>query len=406
MALAFEQILLIVLLVGIILIFLTRLFPDKKKDRSTETKKANGDYKPITIEIEKTPIKSEETTTNEIIIEDDIVDSEPSGKIENELLTSESNSITEEFKTGKTSESDAEVIIDNSPIEPETIIKSESNNYNSDIKKISLEGHNLRNIQERDYYLFYHKDTDSYYHNKEYLLTPVRDIIGGFFPFNLEEKARKKAIQENCSIQEIKDKWKHDSSLGKELGRHLHMQIENYFQNKKVEMKYSFSFNSPNKKVSDLEYDISKEFSIFKNLVEKEIKPNIYKTDWLIYSPEHEVIGSVDLIFKDADGSYTMCDWIRSNKLFDEERNVIPVREYGVGLHGMNKTPSSEYHKACLKQNIHRFILEKYYNLKIGKMALLILHPDFSKYYNLAVLDMQKEAEYMLQNKHLVVQEN
>ncbi len=101
-----------------------------------------------------------------------------------------------------------------------------------------------------------------------------------------------------------------------------------------------------------------------------------------------------------------MCDWIRSNKLFDEERNVIPVREYGVGLHGMNKTPSSEYHKACLKQNIHRFILEKYYNLKIGKMALLILHPDFSKYYNLAVLDMQKEAEYMLQNKHLVVQEN
>lgn len=62
------------------------------------------------------------------------------------------------------------------------------------------------------------------------------------------------------------------------------MQIENYFQNKKVEMKYSFSFNSPNKKVSDLEYDISKEFSIFKNLVEKEIKPNIYKTDWLIYS--------------------------------------------------------------------------------------------------------------------------
>ncbi len=39
MALAFEQILLIVLLVGIILIFLTRLFPDKKKDRSTETKK-------------------------------------------------------------------------------------------------------------------------------------------------------------------------------------------------------------------------------------------------------------------------------------------------------------------------------------------------------------------------------
>ncbi len=200
------------------------------------------------------------------------------------MLTSESNSITEEFKTGKTSESDAEVIIDNSPIEPETIIKSESNNYNSDIKKISLEGHNLRNIQERDYYLFYHKDTDSYYHNKEYLLTPVRDIIGGFFPFNLEEKARKKAIQENCSIQEIKDKWKHDSSLGKELGRHLHMQIENYFQNKKVEMKYSFSFNSPNKKVSDLEYDISKEFSIFKNLVEKEIKPNIYKTDWLIYS--------------------------------------------------------------------------------------------------------------------------
>lgn len=365
---AFEQIHLIILIIGIILTILPILLY-----RSLSKKENIKESKPAKKELINTPIDNPKTIAPEAISE----------KKKKEEITS--NSPTDTKK-------------------PKPIAGKEK--YNSDIKKISLEGHNLRNIQERDYYLFYHKDTDSYYHNKEYLLTPVRDIIRGFFPFNLEEKARRKANKENCSIQEIKDKWKHDGSLGKELGRHLHMQIENYFQNKKVEMKYSFNFYSQNINESNREYNISKEFSIFKNLVEKEIKPNIYKTDWLIYSPEHEVIGSVDLIFKDADGSYTMCDWIRSNKLFDEERDVIPVREYGVGLHGMNKTPSSEYHKACLKQNIHRFILEKYYNLKIGKMALLILHPDFSKYYNLAVLDMQKEAEYMLQNKHLVVQEN
>lgn len=365
---AFEQIHLIILIIGIILTILPILLY-----RSLSKKENIKDSKPAKKELMNKPIDKPKTIAPETI----------SDKNKKEEITS--NSPTDTKKT-------------------EPIAGKEK--YNSDIKKISLEGHNLRNIQERDYYLFYHKDTDSYYHNKEYLLTPVRDIIGGFFPFNLEEKARKKAIQENCSTQEIKDRWKHDGNLGKELGRHLHMQIENYFQNKKVEMKYSFNFYSQNINESNKEYNISKEFSIFKNLVEKEIKPNIYKTDWLIYSPEHEVIGSVDLIFKDADGSYTMCDWIRSNKLFDEERDVIPVREYGVGLYGMNKTPSSEYHKACLKQNIHRFILEKYYNLKIGKMALLILHPDFSKYYNLAVLDMQKEAEYMLQNKHLVIKEN
>ena len=260
-------------------------------------------------------------------------------------------------------------------------------------------------MHERDYCLFYHKDTDSYYHNNEYLLTPVRDIIVGFFPFKLEERARDKANKENCSIQEIKDSWKHNSNLGKELGRHLHMQIANYFQNKETDMKYSFNFNSPTIKVPRREYDISKEFSIFKNLADKEIKPFVYKTDWLIYSPEHEVIGSIDVVFKEPDTElYYMIDCIRSNKLFDEGRNVIPCREFGTGLHDMNKTPNSEYHKACLKQNIHKYILEKYYNLKIEKMALLILHPDYSKYHTLAVLDMQKEAEYMLRNKHLVLQ--
>lgn len=382
LTMAFEQILLIVLLVGIILIFLTRLFPDKKKDRSTGTKKTNGDYKPIIIEKKETPIKS---------------------KTE-EASTRKPSSITEKFETRKTSESERDEIEN---IKNKYPIESESNNYNSDIKKISLEGHNLRNIQERDYYLFYHKDTDSYYHNKEYLLTPVRDIIGGFFPFNLEENAKQKANKENCSIQEIKDKWKHDGSLAKGLGRHLHMQIANYFQNKETDMKYSFNFYSQNIKVSNREYDISKEFSIFKNLADKEIKPFVYKTDWLIYSPEHEVIGSVDIVFKEPDAElYYMVDCIRSNKLFDEERDAIPCREFGTGLHEMNKTPNSEYHKACLKQNIHKYILEKYYNLKIEKMVLLILHPDFSKYHTLAVLDMQKEAEYMLQNKHLVIQEN
>lgn len=381
-SMAFEQILLIVLLVGIILIFLTRLFPDKKKDRSTEAKKTNGDYKPIIIEKKETPIKS---------------------KTE-EASTRKPSPITEKIETRKTSESERDEIEN---IKNKYPIESESNNYNSDIKKISLEGHNLRNIKERDYYLFYHRDTDSYYHNKEYLLTPVRDIIGGFFPFNLEENAKRKAVQENCSTQEIKDRWKHDGNLAKELGRHLHMQIANYFLNKETDMKYSFNFYSQNIKVSNRGYDISKEFSIFKNLADKQIKPSVYKTDWLIYSPEHEVIGSVDIVFKEPDAElYYMVDCIRSNKLFDEERDVIPCREFGTGLHEMNKTPNSEYHKACLKQNIHKYILEKYYDLKIEKMVLLILHPDFSKYHTLAVLDMQEETEYMLQNKHLVIEEN
>lgn len=360
---AFEQILLIVILIGIpltvLLVLLYKLFFKKENIRGAKPRKVHESInRPIT--------KSKATT-----------------------------------KPPKTKE-----IISNSPTDTEkTESIADKEKYNSGIKKIILEGHNVNNLHERDCYLFYHKDTDSYYYNKEYLLTPVREIIGGFYPFKLEERARDKASKENCSIQEIKDSWKHNSNLGKELGRHLHMQIANYFQNKETDMKYYYNFNSPTMRVSRREYDISKEFSIFKNLADREIKPFVYKTDWLIYSPEHEVIGSIDVVFKEPNAEYYyMIDYIRSNKLFDEGRNVIPCREFGTGLYGMNKTPNSEYHKACLKQNIHKYILEKYYNLKIEKMALLILHPDYSKYHALAVLDMQKEAEYMLQNKHLVLQ--
>lgn len=223
----------------------------------------------------------------------------------------------------------------------------------------------------------------------------------------MEEKAQKKAIQEGCTIQEIKDRWNNISSLAKELGKHLHNQIENYFQDRSVEMSYIYSFRSYSINIQNKRYDISKEFSFFEKLYNevdfRSQKP--YRTAWHIYSIKYKIVGTVDLVYKESDNSYIMCDWIRTNKLFDEEIGFIPSHNYGKGIYGMEKMTNNEYNIYCMKQNIHKYILEEEYGLNISKMYLLILHPDYSKYRTIYIPNRQCEAEYMLQNKHLVIKE-
>lgn len=337
---AFEQILLSVLLVGIILILLTRL-SSKKGNRGPETPKPPMPPKPIT---EEEPPKKEK--------------------------------------------------------EPITVKEEINNQPDYD--------YNKTNFHRKDNELNFIEEEHLYIH-KEIYLTPTSNLVEGFFSeFDSQYWAEQKAYERELEDpQQILDEWGCNGALARELGIHLHKQIENHFQNKIVEIDYHFNYTSEYVNVKE-KHNIKNEYLFFQDFQKnKSIRP--YRTEWHIFDFRYMIAGTIDLICKQIDGTYILYDWKRSKKVGWEIDKILHIshdnyRKFGYGE--LSHIPDNIFNRYSLKQNIYKYILEKNYGVKISKMYLVILHSNYTKYHLVEVPDMQKEAEYMLQNKHLVIKEN
>ena len=114
------------------------------------------------------------------------------------------------------------------------------------------------------------------------------------------------------------------------------------------------------------------------------------------------IAGTIDLLCKDGNDSFILYDWKRSRKIGKETSDGFCIDSENWGKHGFGELGSigdHRFNKYCLQQNLYKYILENNYGIKISKMYLVILHPDYSKYHLLEVPNMQKEVLYMLENK-------
>ena len=59
-----------------------------------------------------------------------------------------------------------------------------------------------------------------------------------------------------------------------------------------------------------------------------------------------------------------------------------------MSFNGIN-VPDTAYYHYCIQQNLYRYMLEKNYGIKIKSMNLVVLCPEYSKYYkvNVPVMD-------------------
>ena len=101
--------------------------------------------------------------------------------------------------------------------------------------------------------------------------------------------------------------------------------------------------------------------------------------------------GTIDLICSCPDGTYEIYDWKRSNKVNPKEAN-----QWSNGINGLEHLPDTSYSHYCIQQNLYRYMLEKNYGIKIKRMNLVVLHPDFTSYSIVPVPMMDREVRIII----------
>ena len=93
-----------------------------------------------------------------------------------------------------------------------------------------------------------------------------------------------------------------------------------------------------------------------------------------------------------------MYDWKRSKKIIDVfSGNPIVTDTWGnVGVGQLSTIQDTSYNRYCLQQSLYKYILEKNYGLTVSKMFLIVLYPDYDRYYKVEVPYMKDKAEYIL----------
>lgn len=202
-------------------------------------------------------------------------------------------------------------------------------------------------------------------------------IIAKFFPeFDSVYWASRKAPELGMTPDEVELMWRTKGETAAKDGTFLHEQIEKFYL--------------------EQEYEKTEEFHLFESFVKENnhIKP--YRTEWRIFDEHHHIAGTIDLISKNGNG-YEMYDWKRSKKVVNTI-NGEPIKnnqwQKGVGL--LADIDDTSYNRYCLQQSLYKYILEKNYGLKVSKMYLIVLYPEYDKYYKVEVPYLQDKAEYIL----------
>ena len=202
-------------------------------------------------------------------------------------------------------------------------------------------------------------------------------IIAKFFPeFDPAYWAKGKAPELGMSPIEVELMWKNKGEAAAKDGTFLHEQIENFYL--------------------EQAYERTGEFHLFENFVSEHnhIKP--FRTEWRIFDEQHHIAGTIDLISENGNG-YEMYDWKRSKKVVSSI-NGEPIKnnQWQSGVGQLADIDDTSYNRYCLQQSLYKYILEKNYGLKVSKMYLIVLYPEYDKYYKVEVPYLKDKAEYIL----------
>lgn len=241
-------------------------------------------------------------------------------------------------------------------------------------------GYNQTNVHPRDKRIVFYPEPHIY--TIDGVPVPsASTIISKFFPeFDSYGKASNLSSSNplyGLPVEDIVQIWNNRGKEAANQGTYLHEQIEKYY------------LNQPFKE--------TEEFHLFKQFVaeHKAIKP--YRSEWRIFDDKFNVAGTIDLISANGNG-YDIYDWKRSKKVVDTySGDPIKIDTWGNhGVGNLSDISDTSYNRYCLQQSLYRYILENNYGLKISKMYLIVLYPEYDRYYKVETPYLKDRIEYIL----------
>jgi len=238
------------------------------------------------------------------------------------------------------------------------------------------------NKHARDNEIVFYKEPHEYHVNGKKMNKSVTRLVHDCFPeFNKEKMAKhivnKQFNKEDSqyyqmSENEILEKWEANKNEACDAGTFLHESIELYY--------------------NDCEFiNDTTEFSFFEKFQEDHSKLKAYRTEWEIYYEEKSIAGSVDMVFQNPDGSFSIYDWKRSKKIEKSNR-------FEFGLNDFDHLPNTNFWHYSLQLNIYKYILELKYDIQIKDLFLVVMHPNNKKYIKMECPNLQNEVQILMES--------
>jgi len=207
--------------------------------------------------------------------------------------------------------------------------------------------------------------------------TLIRKFFPEFDSIGAASKLRPSNPLFGLSVDEIVAEWNKKGKEASDKGTFLHEQIESYY--------LGDNYNGTD------EFLFFQDFAISHSFLEP------YRCEWRIYDEEYGIAGTIDFVAANQ-GKLEMYDWKRSKKVIDPSNGTpIEIDRWGKrGIGELSSIGDTSYNHYCLQQSLYRFILEKNYGVEISKMFLVVIHPDYNKFYKVQVPYLKNYIVYML----------
>lgn len=203
----------------------------------------------------------------------------------------------------------------------------------------------------------------------------------------------------------IKEELQAEYKKAADDGTELHDKIENFWNRmfeRSLDGNLSWNLNEDWDEHQGINY-FSKDYTLFLNFVKDRPYLYPYRLEWSIYA-DFPLMGRLDGLFIDTretsetrefpEIKYVIYDWKRSKNIKDDDVH------YGYCQGDMFcHIPNSSYWKATYQVNLYKYILERYYDIKIADMFILCLHPSQENYVEYKAhhmdFDMETFAGYL-----------
>lgn len=201
------------------------------------------------------------------------------------------------------------------------------------------------------------------------------------------------------TADQIKAGWAASGAEASSAGTRMHLDIEHFYNSSHFEelwksVKSAFKVPASDfevsvkamKKDDDWDPKESPEWNMFNAYQEKIGSKMIpYRTEWLVFNEDIKVAGSIDMLYKKANGKYAIYDWKRA-------KDIKMENKYQAGLGPLSHLPDTNYWTYSMQLNVYRMILKQKYDMDIEELALVILHPNNENWRVIKINIMEAEV--------------
>ena len=169
---------------------------------------------------------------------------------------------------------------------------------------------------------------------------------------------------------EIKILWKKNGAEAANLGTIMHYLFEYHYNdmyNSSLDIHPKEFQNFMNSK----SYKDTIEYKYFMNFINDHEDLTAYRTEWSVYNEDKNIVGSIDMVAMNEDGTVSIYDWKRCKNI--EKDNCY--NKYSI-VDGLFHIMDTNYWHYTLQLNLYKYILESKYDLIVKDLHLIVIHPE------------------------------